>query len=54
MENMLKMVKLNSGITFVYSYADGGTDTGLLDFKPVFNSYELTKDNFYYLVILHI
>lgn len=36
----------NSGITFVYSYADGGTDTGLLDFKPVFNSYELTKDNF--------
>jgi len=36
----------NSGITFHYSYADGGTNTGLVEFKPVFNSYKLTKENF--------
>jgi len=36
----------NSGITFHYSYADGGTNTGLVEFKPEFKSYKLTKDNF--------
>lgn len=36
----------NSGITFNYSYADGGTNTGLVEFKPEFKSYKLTKDNF--------
>ena len=35
-----------SGITFVYAYADGGTNDGIVDFRPVFNSYQLTKENF--------